>query len=431
MNGKNYLSKRYVYSFLILVAFLFSPIFFENYTDENLIITEDLSLGNSSNIAISTSKIQATLSDTSIPYVLDNVSTVNIDGIISSGEYLESYSSNIDLVAYWEHNGVNLSVALVAEGLGFIAIGLGSDVMDGANMIIGGYNATSGSHYCSDAVGVSGYSNPISIDSVNNIIECDASENATSTIFEFKIPMNSGDSQDKSLETNGTYNFFFTFHTTLDNVFDPGIGNHNGMPRSNPNRQLFFRPLLEVYDTQISLVAPLEVNQGENLTLKAILLDESQNPIENMNVDFFRETGFGNLIIGNETTDSNGTAEFVYSNNLLRGNVTFGVTFNELIGKVGPVDTIFRKSEIISSVTYSYTDVEEAEVRDVFFIPIEQECCAGGIFYLLVFRDALFYLALLAIWGIYFYSLFTIFGFRFIKGKSKDNQISKDDMEVN
>jgi hypothetical protein len=442
MKMKDLLSKRYFYSFFVFIIFLLSPLILDSAIENSLTIIEDSGEIPSLNYVVKTSKLQIIPSDALIRFKNETESNVAIDGTVTDGEYNTSYVSEIGLVAYWEHSGTNLSVALVANGLGFIVIGLGSNKMNGADMIVGGYNQTSGSPYCLDTIGVSSYSDPVELDVDNggsfDVYDFSASENVTSTIFEFKIPLNSSDTQDNVLEINKTYNFFFTYHMSNDNVFDPVIGNHisGTWAHSDAEKIFYLQPKLnltstEIFQTQLSLTIPTEVNQGSNFTLTTILRDENQSTIENMTIEFFRETSFGVLNIGNAKTDENGIAEMVYINFVIEGIVTFTAVFYGFRGNIGSIDTLYYESEVSSDLIFMSTEIEEAEVRDVFFIPLEQECCAGGIFYLLLFRDALFYLALLAIWGIYFYSLITIFGMRFIKGKSKANQDSKNDMEAN
>ncbi|MHA1991772.1 MAG: DOMON domain-containing protein [Candidatus Hodarchaeales archaeon] len=439
---KDLFSKRYFYSFFVFTIFLLSPLILDNAIDNSITIIEDSGENPILNYVVKTSKLQTIPSDAVIKFKNETESNVVIDGAVTDGEYNTSYVSEIGLVAYWEHSSTNLSVALVANSLGFIVIGLGSDKMNGADMIIGGYNGTSGSPYCLDTIGVSSYSDPVELDVDNggsfDVYDFSASENATSTIFEFKIPLNSSDTQDNVLEINKTYNFFFTYHMSNDDVFDPVIGNHitGTWAHSDPEKIFYLQPKLnltstEIYQTQLSLTIPTEVNQGSNFTLTTILKDENQSTIENMTIEFVRVTAFGILNIGKVKTDENGIAEIIYSNYVIEGIVTFTAIFYGFRGNIGSTDTLYYESEVSSSVIFKSSKIDEAEVRDVFFIPIEQECCAGGIFYLLLFRDALFYLTLLAIWGIYMYSLFTIFGMRFIKSKSKANQESKNDMEVN
>ncbi len=138
MKKGNYLSKRTLYAFLLFSMFLFTPTVFEDIVNNTVTSIEDTSTNNIANNVIVTSKIQTITYDTSVPFIYENSTNVIFDGIISPGEYTESYTDTTGLTAHWEHNGVNLSIAIEANGLGFIAMGLGSDTMNGANMIIGG-----------------------------------------------------------------------------------------------------------------------------------------------------------------------------------------------------------------------------------------------------------------------------------------------------
>ena len=427
MKKSNYSSKRILFAILLISMFIFVPNVFEDLVSNSITINEDTSTGNDVNYVITTSKLQTISYDTSVPFVLENNTNVIFDGVISPGEYPETYidsSGNKPIVVHWEHNDVNLSVAIEVEGLGFVALGLGSDKMNGADMIIGG-DFGNGTDYCLDAIGQSSYLAPVALDTQSNILSCSATENATSTVLEFKIPMNSADSEDKVLETNSTYNFFFAYHLTLDDVFSL-TGVH---PHTNPSKKLFLRPSLEIYQTQISIIAPPEVEQGKNFTLSTTLLDENQNPINDLSVNFFRETQYGKLIIGSSITNNNGTAYLNYSNDILSGNVTFGVIFNEFIGKIDSLDVIYLKSEVTSDILFSQSKSEEHEVRDVLFIPINDACCEGGIFYLLILRDVVFYLALFTVWGLYTYCVILALRIPFNRKKSKSLEENNESME--
>lgn len=419
MKRKDLLSKRYLYAFFLFTLFLYTPNLLEGFIASNVNTDMTNNEFNVINYSIKTSPLQAISYDASVPYVNENESNVIIDGVVSEGEYADSYKSDHDIVAYWEHNDENLTIALVTPGKGFIAMGLGTSGMVGADMKIGGWFDNNNTAYCFDATGSHWISAPYVIkDTSFDVIEFSASQNNDGTTFEFKIPMNSSDSLDKPMETNNTINFFFAYHFTSDNIFDETLGNY-GHNASMPNtyiKKLFFKIPLQPIDTQMSFSFPLKVNQGDNFTLGVELKDEDLNPIPNMTIEFFRKTEFGILTIGEVKTDSNGKAILYYSSTVLTGNITIGANFKEYIGKSGPIDFYYKSKILSADVNFLYTPDLQDEVRDIFFIPLQSDI-QGGVFYLLLLRDFLFYLALLSIWGVYAYNTVTILTLRFIKDK--------------
>jgi hypothetical protein len=152
--------------------------------------------------------------DVAIPRV-DN-SNVSINGNVMTNEYNKPFNDpRTNILAYWEHDSVNLTVCLVSRGTGWVALGFG-DKMTGSNIIIGG--ASDNSFYIFDNVGTAGWSHENDTDNggTYDILESAATENTTHTILEFRIPLDSKDSLDSSMKENGTYNMFFGFHSTSD-----------------------------------------------------------------------------------------------------------------------------------------------------------------------------------------------------------------------
>ena len=102
MKKGNYLSKRTLYAFLLFSMFIFTPIVFEDIVNNTVTSIEDTSTNNIANNVIVTSKIQTITYDTSVPFIYENSTNVIFDGIISPGEYTESYTDAIGLTAHWE-----------------------------------------------------------------------------------------------------------------------------------------------------------------------------------------------------------------------------------------------------------------------------------------------------------------------------------------
>lgn len=60
-----------------------------------------------------------------------------VDGIIGKNEYKTSFTDpNTGITVFWQADSVNLHAALKSPGSGWLAMGLGSDKMNGADIII-------------------------------------------------------------------------------------------------------------------------------------------------------------------------------------------------------------------------------------------------------------------------------------------------------
>ncbi|MCK5291316.1 MAG: hypothetical protein KAR39_04820 [Thermoplasmata archaeon] len=64
----------------------------------------------------------------------------------------------------------------------------------------------------------------------------------------------------------------------------------------------------QLISTNLTLDAPEEVNEDEQFTTSAWLTNEDGDPLEGFQVDFFRITTYGNMYLGSNITDSDGTA---------------------------------------------------------------------------------------------------------------------------
>ena len=190
---------------------LMAPLFFVSIISATVTIADTKDVGSNPIDGVGSEVIGY---DVAIPRV-DN-SNVSIDGNIKTNEYNEPFNDPLtNIIAYWEHNSVNLTVCLVSRGTGWVAIGIG-DKMAGSNIIIGG--ASDNSFYVFDNVGTAGWDHVNDTDNggTYDILESAATENTTHTIFEFIIPLDSKDSLDSSMQENGTYNIFFGFHSSSD-----------------------------------------------------------------------------------------------------------------------------------------------------------------------------------------------------------------------
>ncbi|MFX1511579.1 MAG: DOMON domain-containing protein, partial [Promethearchaeota archaeon] len=188
--------------------------------------------------------------DVSIP--LNNESQVVIDGSITTSEYEGVYyESATEIYVHWEHDGNNLSVGLVAPGLGWVSLGIGSH-KTGSNIIFGGNDGESS--YCYDQTGKADYSHPNDTTEGGSydIINFEAGENATHTVLEFIIPLNSTDSLDPIMRVNETIDMFFAYHATSDDTQQLGHI-HSGYIT------VLIRSAVTTIQTSISITIPSSV----------------------------------------------------------------------------------------------------------------------------------------------------------------------------
>lgn len=318
-------------------------------------------------------------SDVSIPKT--NVSRVIIDGTISSNEYNGSfYESLTGITVYWEHNGVNLTIGMISRGTGWVAIGFGEQ-MDGSNMIMGG--SSNDVAYSIDLVGVGHFHyNDTDPDQggTSDILEFAASENDTSTVFEFIIPLNSSDSLDPSMQENNKYSIFFSYHPTSDSH----IAQHSVY--SNILVALI-RPFVIAHETTINLEILLTVNQGETFNISATLVDGSGQPLQGFEIEFFRVVQYGTLTIGNGTADADGKVTITYKSDHISGTQTFGAIFHELIIEGVTVHDLYEESQATSELTFEVEKEPENLGRDILTLLLQTTT----------------WLVFLIIWVVYFF----------------------------
>ncbi|MHA2370465.1 MAG: DOMON domain-containing protein, partial [Candidatus Hodarchaeales archaeon] len=254
-----------------------------------------------------------------------NLSMVVFDGNISDNEYSGFYyDSGTEMSVFWEHDGENLTAGLVSHGTGWVSLGIGA-VMNGSNMIMGG--EVDGTPYCRDLYGQGwNHVNDTSLPGGTfDVLEWDAEDNGTHTTFEFRIPLNATDALDMDMQENGTYPIFLGYQATEDGILTYHSG-HSGIIQAR------LQPLGNYMPTSIALtIMPTSIEHGDEIVLSTILSDENQNPLSDFAVNFFRKTEFGDAIIGNDTTDTNGNASISYQNSDLTGIHIFGARFEGLV----------------------------------------------------------------------------------------------------
>ncbi|MFW9917606.1 MAG: DOMON domain-containing protein, partial [Candidatus Thorarchaeota archaeon] len=273
----------------------------------------------------------------------------------------------------------------------------------GSNMIMGGED--DGTPYCRDLVG-QGWSH---VDDTSvaggtfDVLEWDAKDNGTHTMFEFRIPLNTTDALDQDLQENRTYPIFLGYQATEDGVTTYHTG-HSGIIQAK------LQPLGNYMPTSIILtIKPTSIEHGDEIVLSTVLNDENQNPLSAFPVDFFRKTKFGDAIIGNDTTDANGNATISYRNSDLTGIHILGVRFEglEIAGTGTPL--IYEGSETTFEIDFGEGEESEAPFEEVlFFFAIQ----------------IVIWLTLALIWSIYAFIAYNIFRIATDKQSKQENAVS-------
>ncbi|MFW9997778.1 MAG: DOMON domain-containing protein [Candidatus Odinarchaeota archaeon] len=297
--------------------------------------------------------------DVSIPRNDSLVTTVN--GIIEPSEYDGSFFESVTgMYTYWVHNSVNLSIGIISQGRGWVAIGFGEE-MDGASMIMGGVFDSDNSIYCYDLIGTGGYSpghgKDIDEGGEDNVLEYYATQNTTHTVLEFIIPLDSGDANDTVLEMNQTVSFFLGFQETSDDYLTYH-STHSLIISA-------FISIISSTSTNIVVSTPNSVLKGNLFEIGVHLVDNNLNPLTNMNIEFFMRTSFGDYIIGTNITDSNGDSKHNFSYPYLVGNYTFGAKFRGMSNAT----VEFRGSENSQTIIFFTTEIPEPDlVKELFAI---------------------------------------------------------------
>ncbi len=130
------------------------------------------------------------------------------DGVIGEGEYANTVEAG-GVQFYWSTDAEFLYGALSAKSTGWVAVGFDpQNKMQGANYIFG--YVKDGQTFVEDMFGtrpIGANSHPPDTDlgGRNDILEFGGSEAGGVTVIEFKIPLDSGDVNDKPLRAGSSY----------------------------------------------------------------------------------------------------------------------------------------------------------------------------------------------------------------------------------
>ena len=277
-----------------------------------------------------------------------------------------------------------MTIGLNSPGTGWVAFGIG-DEMEGSTMIMGG--VADNSPYCADLVGLTFWEHveDTTQGGEDNILECDAKEDESSTTLEFILPFNSSDTLDPVIEQGKVYNMFLGNHRGSDSITTQHTGRSDVF-------SVYLRPPALNVETILTLQVPDSVEHGHNFTIFIELkeLKDQTKVLENVPVIFFMETQFDLLELDEVLTDSTGKANITYSNPHLENERTFGAKSREQI-------------KIQSGEVLAYMSNEITKIID--FLPGEEE---EEPYYRELSRQAIlvaFWTAGVVIWGSFTYSI--------------------------
>lgn len=245
-----------------------------------------------------------------------------LDGIVSPGEYGETYRDNATgLALHMQYEADNLSLAVESPGQGWVSIHLtGLDPgMPGEDMLLG---------YVDNGTTVldmidHGWEVHMDVDvgGSQDVLATAGQRNGFGTIIEMTVPLNSADPNDHHFEALGTYAFRLGYNDTSAQVTAP--------PTAHTEAQTFTvaaRPLPPAVATVLSLEAQGDAWEGGLLVLYSRLATEQGAPLADQVVSLYQETTFGKLLLDERLTDRDGEAEHLVST-LSRGSLTLVGSF--------------------------------------------------------------------------------------------------------
>lgn len=239
---------------------------------------------------------------------LGDFSRINVDAIIDENEYPQTIiinSINGEFVNYlsWVHNNTHLAIGLTFNSTGWIGIGLGEvgSGMTSADMIVA--SITNDQVNISDMYATGRNATIEDSDSYIDLNQVSGSETAGQTILEMIIPLQSSDTagNDHNWQVNNTYGFFTAYHQDSDDFNDIHTSH-------SPKLTVRLLPTpANVKEIQLDFI--IEVMNMTKLILSAHVTDLIINSsVSDLEIEFYRKTEFGRLLLGSDPTDDNGNA---------------------------------------------------------------------------------------------------------------------------
>ncbi len=151
-----------------------------------------------------------------VPVVRSSAAVPSVDGVIKVGEYTGKAVIG-DVEVNWATARNALLIGLVSPGTGWVSIGLDpASMMDKADIILGA--VVQGAIVARDDVGTGPFSHgpDTSHGGQDSLLAAAGRETDGKTVFEFAIPLNSGDSADRPLSIGQTVKVITAYQATGD-----------------------------------------------------------------------------------------------------------------------------------------------------------------------------------------------------------------------
>ncbi len=319
-----------------------------------------ISLVSSLNYSIAVSTIESDAPDAYL--FLTDLDNIVLDGIIEEEEYpdtvaMTDISGTIVNYLSWGHNNTHLAIGLVFNATGWVAIGLGEVglSMGTADLIMGSVDGN-------QVIVKDMYTHGVNIPTEDNDTYIQSKftagrESSDQTFIEIIIPLQSSDvtGHDHNWSTNNTYGFFTAFND-IDDDF-------------NSKHTLYSRPFTVTVLTITALVIEIQLTMNiteslepGKLIISALVVGKDDNePINHLEIGFYRDTLFGKLLYGSAFSNETGFAitEIILD---FFGNVTFIALYEG--------SEFVKRNEISMTSYFEPSTVQSKEdfgdLRDVF-----------------------------------------------------------------
>lgn len=244
--------------------------------------------------------------------IFNDGANVTIDGVVGAQEYpaASHYADpTTGMDVYLIHDDGNVTGAVSATALGWVAVGIGpaGTVMDGSNIIIG--YVAGGTAYVSDQFGV-GYDHKsdVSLGGQDNVLASAGTETGGKTTIEFRIPLDSGDPYDVALKPSTSYSLIVAYQSTADDftTMHTAAGLASVYVQPDPNR-------IPTRHASLSFGAEGDPVAGQNTTLLADLLGDNGTPRYPADIGFYVNTSVGWGYLGSAPVDALGHVGYNYT----------------------------------------------------------------------------------------------------------------------
>lgn len=264
-----------------------------------------------------------TAGDHVVPLTCPYVTTSPVlDGVIAPGEYGEQFlDADTGLSLHMQHQGNNLSLALVSPGQGWVSVSFLTQgpPTEGDNLVVG-YVDAGGRTTVYDLVDHGREIHfDVEVGGTHDILGAMGLKDADSTVIELTVPLNSSDPNDQRFEPGGTYAFRLAYNTTSSYPFDE--------PTAHTESVTFVVGVPPPTDTVLDLRAGGDgAVAGRLLVLYSLLSTAEGSPVAGRQVVLQHRTTFGWLTADESETDRMGKAEHLLPS-VPAGQIEFRAVF--------------------------------------------------------------------------------------------------------